>query len=307
MMLAMGNFFKNRFLVSVAVLACLIVAFYVEAVHAAAPLPENPQTGSVGLQGVIASPPPTQGATITIPSNGQAFTSIPIRVGGLCPTGLLVKLFKNNVFAGSVECVGGSFSLQIDLFSGANELVAKVFDNLDQPGPDSNKVTVTYNDSRPGAGSRVTLSSPFAKRGANPGDKLIWPILMAGGRGPYAVSVDWGDGKASDLKSLQFPGSFNVDHVYDNAGTYTIIIKATDADGVTAYLQMVGVSNGPPGQGNQSGNVAQPTLTPKTKIIWEPAAIAIPLLFSSFWLGERYELRMLRKRVERGDNPFDRN
>ncbi len=86
-----------------------------------------------------------------------------------------------------------------------------------------------------------------------------------------------------------------------------MIIKATDADGVTAYLQLVGVSNGDPGQGNQSGSTVQPTLTPKTKIIWEPAAIAIPLLLASFWLGRRYELRILRKRIEHGDNPFARN
>lgn len=295
----------KRFLVALVVIASQS-GMFVANVNAAAPQPENPQTGAVGLQGVISSAPPTQGATITIPGNGQTFTNIPITVGGLCPTGLLVKLFKNNVFAGSVNCANGSFSLQIDLFSGANELVAKVFDDLDQPGPDSNKVTVTYNDNRPGAGSRVTLSSIFAKRGANPSETLTWPIQLAGGRGPYAISVDWGDGKAPDLKSLQFPGNFNIEHVYDNTGTYTVIIKATDADGVTAYLQLVGVGNGAAGQGNQTGNNVQPTLTPKTKIIWEPAALAIPLLISSFWLGKRYEMRILRKRIERGDNPFAR-
>ncbi len=296
--------FKNRFWAILTLFIAMSALFITKTVFAAAPMPENPQTGAVGLQGIIASPPPTQGASIVIPGNGQTFTSIPTTVSGLCPTGLLVKIFKNNVFAGSVQCVSGSYSLQIDLFSGANELVARVFDDLDQPGPDSNKVTVTYNDNRPGAGSRVTLSSIYAKRGANPGETLTWPIQLAGGRGPYAISVDWGDGKAADLKSLQFPGSFNIDHVYDNTGVYTIIIKATDADGVTAYLQLVGVCNGTPGQGNQSTNNVQPTLTPKTKILWEPAAIATPLLITSFWLGRRYERRMLRKRIERGDNPF---
>lgn len=283
------------------------VAVYASTVQAAAPLPENPQSGSVGLQGIIASPPPTQGATITIPTNGQVFNSIPITVGGLCPNGLLVKVYKNNVFAGSVQCTSGSYSLQIDLFSGANELVARVFDNLDQPGPDSNKVTVTFNDSRPGAGSRVSLSSIYAKRGANPGETLTWPIQLTGGRGPYAVSVDWGDGKAPDLKSLQFPGTFNIEHIYDNSGVYKIVVKATDADGVTAYLQLVGVGNGAAGQGNQTSINVQPTLTPKTRILWEPAVLSIPLLLSSFWLGKRYERRMLRKRIELGENPFARN
>jgi hypothetical protein len=56
----------------------------------------------------------------------------------------LVKIFKNNVFGGSVQCDRGNFSLQSDLFVGTNELVARVFDELDQPGPDSNIVTVTF-------------------------------------------------------------------------------------------------------------------------------------------------------------------
>lgn len=274
---------------------------------AAAPPPENPQSGAVGLQGIIASPPPSQGATITIPGNGQTFTQIPVTVGGLCPANLLVKIFKNNVFAGSTQCNNGSFSLQIDLFSGANELVARVYDDLDQPGPDSNKVTVNYNDNRPGAGSRVTLSSIFAKRGVTPGETLTWPVILSGGRGPYAVSIDWGDGKSLDLKSLQFAGNFNMEHVYDNVGVYTIIVKAIDADGVTAYLQLVGVGSGDAGQGNQNNNNIQTVLTPRTRIIWEPAAVVLPLLVTSFWLGRRYELRLLRKRIERGDNPFAKN
>ncbi len=60
-------------------------------------------------------------------------------MSGICPGDLLVKIFKNNVFAGSVQCKNGSYSIVIDLFSGQNELVARVYDALDQPGPDSNK------------------------------------------------------------------------------------------------------------------------------------------------------------------------
>ena len=55
---------------------------------------------------------------------------------------MLVKLFKNNVFAGSVQCEDGSYSIKTDLFVGTNELVARVYDDLDQPGPDSNVLTV---------------------------------------------------------------------------------------------------------------------------------------------------------------------
>src|SRR5690606_22120783 len=177
------------------------------------------------------------------------------------------------------------------------------FDDLDQPGPDSNIVTVTFSDDQPGAGQRVALTSNFAKRGANPGQNLTWPVILSGGRGPYAISVDWGDGKQTDLFTLQFPGNFNIEHIYDNPGIYIVIVRATDADGISAYLQLTAVANGPAGQGQETDlQVQEPEI--RTRVVWEPAALAIPFIISTFWLGKRYELRQLRKRIERGENPF---
>ena len=268
---------------------------------------ENPQQDSVGIQGKIPSPPPTTGATISIPRNGQTFTDIPVTVSGICPDGLLVKIFKNNVFAGSVQCTGGSYSIIIDLFSGQNELIARVYDALDQPGPDSNKIIAIFVDNRVGARSRVTLTSNFAKRGANPGQELEWPIILSGGIGPYAISVDWGDGKTPDLISQEFPGTINIKHVYDSPGVYNIIVKATDRDGGVAYLQLVGIANGPLSQENGGGAATSENIdasVTKTRIIWQPAALAIPFVFSTFWLGKKYELRMLRNKIERGERPF---
>lgn len=270
------------------------------------PPPENPQSGSVGLQGKISAPPPSTGATITLPRDGQSFTTLPITVSGLCPGDLLVKLFKNNVFGGSVQCKNGSYSIVMDLFSGQNELVARVYDSLDQAGPDSNKVTVTFNDNRPGGGSRVSLTSNFAKRGANPGQTLTWPIILSGGAGPYAITVDWGDNKTPDLISQQFPGTFNIQHIYDSAGVYNIVVKVSDKNGDVAFLQLVGVANGPLSQeqaAGSSGDNGGQTIT-KTKILWQPAAILLPLIFFTFWLGKKYELKVLKRRIERGDRPF---
>ena len=272
---------------------------------AQAPPPQNPQNGAVGLQGKISAPPPTAGAVISLPRNGQAFTTIPIDVSGICPAGLLVKLFKNNVFSGSQQCDNGSFSIRTDLFTGTNELVARVYDALDQSGPDSPTVTVSFNDNRQGAGSRVTLTSNYAKRGANPGEPLTWPIILSGGEGPYAISTDWGDGKAPDLKSQQFPGTLDISHVYDSPGVYNIIIKATDKNGTSAFLQLVGIANGALSQeaaaAKKESESAPPT---KTRILWQPAAISIPLIITTFWLGRRYELQTLRRKIERGDRPF---
>ena len=260
---------------------------------------ENPQSKSMGLQGLVSSKPPTQGATITTPTNGQTFTRTPITVSGLCPSGLLVKIFTNNVFVGSVMCANGSYSLQVDLFDGRNDLVAKVFDALDQPGPDSNIVTVTFqnNQFRDNGIPLLTLTSNFARRGADPGKTLTWPIIISGGSAPYAISVDWGDNKPLSLKSESFPGTFDIDHIYDSAGTYSIIVKATDKDGQTAYLQLVAVANGAVTQSGIKDSDGNPIIT-KTQVLWGPSAAMVPFLGLSFWLGRHYEISVLRKHLE---------
>lgn len=256
------------------------------------------ESGSVGLEGRINSAPPTVPATISFPRDGAVVTDLPVNVTGICSDGLLVKLFKNNVFAGAAQCNNGSFSIQIDLFSGRNELVARVYDDLDQAGPDSNLVAVTFPSGGFNIGTKVSLTSSFAKKGANPGEKLIWPITLTGGSGPYAIGVDWGDGKSPDIISQAFPGTFNIEHIYDTPGVYNVIVRATDKDGGVAFLQLVGVANGPLSQSNQTGQGDQAPGSQTVKILWQPAAIAIPLIASTFWLGRRYELYTLRKRLE---------
>jgi hypothetical protein len=162
-------------------------------------------------------------------------------------------------------------------------------------------VTVTFNDAQFAQfGTRVTLSSSFARKGANPGDTLTWPITLAGGASPYAISVDWGDGKPATLLSRSFPGNFDVTHVYDSAGVYNVVIKATDANGVTAYLQVVGVGTGEVSGKNLSTNTA--TSTSKTRILWEPLLVLIPMVLVAFWLGKRHELFTIRKRIEDNRN-----
>lgn len=259
--------------------------------------PDQTQSGSIGLQGTVSTAPPKTGATITTPGNGAVFSSVPITVSGLCPTNLLVKLFANNVFVGSVQCNNGSYSLQIDLFSGKNDLVARVYDALDQAGPDSNVVSVTYNDAQFAQyGTQVSLTSIYAERGAPPGQVLTWPILLSGGTSPYAISVDWGDGTPTDLISQGTAGGFDIKHTYKSAGIYKVIVKATDKNGDTAFLQLVAVATG--ATQASSGSKGSVT-TVRTIIIWWPCLLMIPLIVAAFWVGRRNELFSLRKKLER--------
>ncbi len=268
----------------------------------AAPPPVNPQSGSVGLEGQVPGSPPTTGATITVPGNGQNFTTTPITVAGICPKGLLVEIFKNNVFGGSVDCVNGSFSLQVDLFDGRDDLVARVYDSLNQSGPDSATVSVTYNPNLSAAVSRLLILTSYAKRGAQPGSTLSWPLSISGGNGPYAVSVDWGDKTNPDLISRSAAGDFTIDHIYKLSGAYNVIIRATDSKGAAAFLQVVGVGNGPIQQSTSATNGAQ--VITQTKIIWWPLIIAVILIVVSFWLGRRQQIEQIRIRLRKGQRPF---
>ena len=269
---------------------------------------QNPQSGAAGLSGTVPVDPPTQGATITLPANGQVFTASQTDVTGICPQGLLVKLFKNDVFAGSATCDTGSFTITAELFSGQNVLVARVYDALDQPGPDSNKPVVTFDDGS-GTGEaidRLLLTSNFAKRGANPGATLSWPITLTGGTGPYAISVDWGDGEHT-LLSQDLAGDFTPTHVYELAGTYRIAVQATDANNLTAFLQLVGVANGavqdnPLARTDTSGSngdaaTIQPSSTTNFKLIIWPLYVMIALIITTFWIGRRYEVKKLKKKL----------
>jgi hypothetical protein len=254
------------------------------------------------LQGTVSSAPPKTGATIVTPTSGQTFTSLPITVSGLCPNNLLVKVFSNNVFVGSTMCTGGSYSIQVDLFEGRNDIVVRVYDALDQPGPDSNVVTVTFNSPQFNSNNipLITLTSNYAQRGANPGDVLNWPVILSGGTAPYAISVNWGDSKSPDLLSEQFAGTINLSHIYDSAGVYTIIVKATDKNGLSAYLQLVGIANGAITQTTSSStSTTTPTTVTKTKVLWLPAAITIILLPIGFWLGQKYKITSLRRHLSR--------
>jgi hypothetical protein len=278
----------------------LSFSLLIPSVSANAPLPQDPQSGSVGVEATLNAPAPTVGATISTPTTGQSFSTEPVTVAGICPTGLLVKIFANNVFVGSAECINGSYSLQANLFDGTNNLVARVYDALDQPGPDSNSPNVTLASSQfTSFGSLLALTSNYAKRGADPGQQLTWPIVISGGTEPYALSVDWGDSTQPEVLSESSSGTVNITHTYQTAGTYAVIIQATDKNGETAFLQLVGVATGVVGQSNNTTGTGSSGTGNKvtTKVLWWPSAVFIPLLLVTFWIGMRYEIFVLRKRL----------
>ncbi len=290
--------------IGVSLLALLV---FVRPAAAITPLPNpNPKPGSFGLEATKTQAPPTQGATISTPGNGASFSTSPITVNGICPTDLLVQVYNNGVMAGAVMCTNGSFSVQVTLYYGTNELTASVYDSLDQTGPASNTVTVNYNNTNFAAfGALVTLTSSYGRRSAAAGSELTWPLQLSGGTGPYAFSLDWGDGTATELKSQSLAGLVNITHTYKKAGIYQANIKVTDVNGVTAFLQLIAVANGKvdstPSAPNTTGNTAP------TTVLWIPAAVSSVLLLPAFWLGRMSQVVSIRNKMLKERESYKEN
>lgn len=256
----------------------------------------NPKPGSYGVEATKKQPAPTQAATITTPGNGASFSTSPITVNGICPNGLLVEVYNNGVMAGAVMCEGGSFTMQVSLFAGVNELSAIVYDELGQAGPVSNIVTINYTDTSFTAfGALITLTSSYARRSAPATSELGWPLQLSGGTGPYAFNIDWGDGSKPTLKSQPFAGVVAIAHTYKKAGVYPVNITVTDVNGVSAFLQLVAVSSGKVDTPVSAEAKRQETST--TKILWIPAAVCLILLVPAYWLGRQSQLTSLRNKM----------
>lgn len=291
--------FSAQWVLPVTIGMCLLALFAsTRPVSALTPLPTpSPKPGSFGLEATKTQPPPKQGASITTPASGASFSTSPITVNGICPNDLLVQIHDNGVMVGSVMCKNGSFSLQVSLFAGTNELTALVYDELDQVGPPSNIVTVTYTDTRFTAfGAQVTLTSSYGRRSAAAGAELGWPLQLSGGTGPYAFSVDWGDGPPVLLKSQTLGGLVAVTHTYKKAGIYAVNVKATDVEGVTAFLQVVALANGKIDTASATDKTSENTAA-KPQILWIPTATALVLLLPAFWLGRQSQVVSLRNKM----------
>ena len=282
-------------------LILLAVGFILLAYTASAASPP-PEGGSIGLSGTMPAKPPTVAATIQQPTNGQRFSSTPITVVGTCPADTLVEIFKNDIFAGSTTCSpGGSYTLEIDLLIGQNTLVARVYDALNQAGPDSNTVTVFY-DALPAQASALTpldfggdqllLNTDAVFRGVFPEKEMSIPIDILGGTPPYAINVQWGD-STNKVIPRNDNLTFRANHIYKKPGTYQVSIQATDAGGRVAFLTVASIVNGQPDIVNST--TASAATTNKLLVLWPLYAGAFAVVVS-FWLGERREKQILMKR-----------
>lgn len=93
----------------------------------------------------VAAPPPSQPATLTLPSANQHFTTPDIMVQGACPANTYVKLSVDGTFSGSATCQSGTYAIAQSLHSGANLLSVQDYNITDQAGPSTPAVMAHYD------------------------------------------------------------------------------------------------------------------------------------------------------------------
>lgn len=226
----------------------------------------NAMSPSVTIGAVVRAPPPAIGATITAPINGLRIVNLnPSQVSGECSSNSFVVVYNDGVLAGSTICSSvGNFSISIQLHSGQNTLTALNFDNINQAGPKTPPVIVTFVSEEstievtppilpinpvliPGITENMSDCNSYKPEGefktggqphvavvcmpltilANRDDKI--GVFVWGGEPPYALSFKWGLNAGDSLISLDKPGYKTVNAHYASSGIYNINIQLVDS------------------------------------------------------------------------------
>jgi hypothetical protein len=274
-------------------------------------------SGNITVGARIPGPPPSTPATIEAPTNGQDFSAPKVTVSGTCPNQTIVQIYANDILVGAIDCTDGAFTLEVDLLRGKNDIVAKVIDNLDQYGPDSAAVMVTYTPPAvPVVAAeqapvtevqkkayaqalhlpQLIMSAEAAYQGVLAGNPLQLKLFISGGQTPYAISIDWGDGQ-QELLPQSVAGSFVLSHTYRQAGHYKVKTLAADALQSQSYLQTVAIVFGET-QVPVSATTFVSDYADTLYFVW-PMYLLIFTAVLFFWIGERREFYKLKKPVHK--------
>lgn len=284
-----------------------------------------PSTVSAASYDVTASipyPAPTTAAIIDPSLDGKDSPVDLFTVFGTCEhlsPASIVSLWRGLQLLGSVNCEpSGTFSLVITLISGANTIIARTSSLSENYGPDSTPVTISYTPPlvvNPGQPTNtppktaqpstdplfVTSPTPFEILHEDKGVTI--KIVVSGGKGPYNISVNWGDG-STETSVVADIGSFSFKHVYEENGIYKVVATVTDVLGESKVYQFIVASTSVP----QADSVEQKTDRQvvvadngvQLLLVWT-VILLILLLFlgmlTSFWLGRRYEYNELKDRT----------
>lgn len=270
------------------------------------------KAADVAVTAATNGPLPPAAAVITSPRAGDKFVSSPITVKGTCPAPHFIRLYRNEIFSGSAQCIaGGDFTVSTDLFEGPNDLEARIYNAAGQEGPRSAVVTVTYSQdadpATPGHQTDDAIEEPFFittdkffKANLDK-PQIEWEFNVVGGHRPMNAAVAWGDGTISEVKGIT-DSKFSASHVYAKSNAareyYPVDVKVVDADADEATLEVFNILNYTTESGAETGNnplslIPSSAAVPPDAGIFTQALYAWPayggvtLMAGSFWLGEQ--------------------
>jgi hypothetical protein len=280
--------------------------------------------GSVSIGLTVNGQPPIAGAYITIPTNNSVVSSSVLDVRGTCPSTVLVAIYDNGAFVGSAVCdSNGAYVIPISLEPGTNILQAQDYDGLNQPGPTTAQITVTYPVviTTGSTGQAVItvipveqvpiVSHPAPQPSVNPcydaastdaikrtdlalqvsciirnvfaGQSVAVPITIVNGVPPYALTVEWGD-SITDLRSFAQAGRSIWLHTYQTSGFHTLKMQVSDALGTKTTLQTVMSVNGDPAITSTTTKPVA-TIINNVKNLWVEAPVPLYIAAVTLTLG----------------------
>jgi len=314
----------------------VIVGFFL---FASSSLVSSLTSGQVTVGVIVPGKAPTVGAVITSPLDGTIYKDYNVvKISGTCSPESFVVVKDNNITAGSTNCtIAGIFVMDIQLSNGNNVLGALNYDNLNQVGPSTPLVTVRLEKPVTVAPVEVIMptlpSNPSTIPGLqpaqsdcddyNPGNlvtggephvavvcvpRLFMPkidqvmgILVWGGAPPYALRIDFSDGKGDTLVSISKPGYITRPFHYEFPGTYKIDFKLTDNKGSSAVVQTAVQASGVPVSGSAGSDESGTGATlPDDVLNSNPAAKMIKEVLQSSWFDSPVPFYLLAVSVTLG-------
>jgi hypothetical protein len=121
---------------------------------------------------------------------------------------------------------------------------------------------------------------------------------VTGGTQPYVVTTDWGDGTTTKLTRAD-TSPFTVSHTYDTPSgpnkSYTVLVRAADAQGGSSLMQLSVVVKGDGITLLAAGTTFGNFLDGVQHWLWiiMPAYVVVVLMAIGYYLGEREEYRQL--------------
>ena len=243
------------------------------------------------VSAVVPVPVPKVGAVISLPQADSMLTSADNLVAGSCPVAspqVAIVLLVDGTQAGSALCNdSNNFAMPMRFTPGEHTLVAQSYTLTGGKAPDSAPVQVTSRATQPAASTNVTLTGTDPFNVLEGSLATAWDGTITGGKAPYHLIVDWGDGK-SDRYTVTL-ASQHLTHTYPSLQSYNARIAVSDDSGLSTQLQYATVAYTTPAQTPAATNAA-PLFTPTVAGLYG-LFITVVSVSGIIWLEAKHALR----------------